>query len=178
MSQRKSRCTLRFLAAMTVTLGITMPSLAEPGAAAFIPPQHGGPRFMPPHPGGGLFGPMMRPLLFGRGLQLSEAQEDQIFSILHAAEPALRNGQNAARRARQSLDELVRSETYDAARARELADAQAKAFSDGALARAEAMYRVRQVLTPEQRATLDQRDRGPRGATPEQLERRPQKGAR
>jgi Spy/CpxP family protein refolding chaperone len=116
--------------------------------------------------------------LFGRGLQLSEAQEDQIFSILHAGEPAVRNGRKAARRAREGLDELVRSETYDAARARELAEAQAKAVSDVALVRAEVMYRVRQVLTPEQRAMLDRRDHGPRSATREQLERRPEKGAR
>ena len=160
VSRPNSRYTLQLLSAMTLTLALSVPSFAEPGGPGFAPPQRGG--FIPPHLGGGPFGPMTPPLLFGRGLQLTEAQEDQIFTILHGAAPATRELHKAARRAREALHELARAETYDAARARELASAEAKVLADIALARAETMHRVRQVLTPEQRATLDQRERSPK----------------
>src|SRR5213596_2191060 len=45
---------------------------------------------------------------------------------------------------------------FDRERARAIADTEAKAIADMELLRAESMARVRQVLTPEQRAKLDQ----------------------
>src|SRR5688572_6531299 len=73
-----------------------------------------------------------------RGLNLTEAQRDQVFKIFHEQAPVLR-------------------EHAKAARARALADAQAKAMAEASFLRADAMSRVVQILTPEQREKLQQR---------------------
>jgi Spy/CpxP family protein refolding chaperone len=63
-----------------------------------------------------------------RQLDLSDAQRDQVLKIFHDQAPAMRERMKAARSAREDLAKL----------------------------RAESMARVREVLTPEQRAKLDQ----------------------
>lgn len=92
-----------------------------------------------------------------RGLDLSEAQRDQIFEIRHAQAPAMRAQMKAVRAARQDLRELALAPQYDAAQAQALADALAKATSQMALMRMDAMRKVLAVLTPEQRQKLDER---------------------
>lgn len=100
-----------------------------------------------------------------RALDLTEAQRDQIFKLRHEQAPALRDKMQAARKAGQALREIASAPSYDSARAKELAEAQAKAMSEAALLRAEMNHRVLAVLTPEQRAKLNERraQRGPRG---------------
>jgi len=105
-------------------------------------------------------GPMMQL----RGLDLSEAQRDQVFKIFHEQAPAAHEQMKQVHSARQELMKLAAADRFDEARARQVADLQAKALSALALARAQTMHRVREILTPEQRQRLDERmeRRGPR----------------
>lgn len=101
---------------------------------------------------------------FLRHLDLTEAQRDQAFKIFHEQAPALRDRMKAARTAQQELRKAALSLNFDAARARELADTAAKAHADVALMRAEGMSKLVALLTPEQRAKLEEaRERGQRG---------------
>jgi len=105
-------------------------------------------------------GPMMQL----RGLDLSDAQRDQVFKIFHEQAPAAHEQMKQVHSARQELMKLAAADRFDEARARQVADLQAKALSALALARAQTMHRVREILTPEQRQRLDERmeRRGPR----------------
>lgn len=98
-----------------------------------------------------------------RGLDLSQAQRDQIFKIIHDRAPAMREQMKAVRAAHEELRNATTAPSFDSARARQAADAVGKAQTDAAYARAETMSRVLAVLTPEQRTKLEQRrERGPR----------------
>src|SRR2546426_4797513 len=87
---------------------------------------------------------------------LSDAQRDQVFKIFHDQSPAMHERMKAARAAREDLEKLALASAFDRERARAIADTEAKAIADMELLRAESMARVRQVLTAEQRAKLDQ----------------------
>ena len=105
-------------------------------------------------------GPMMQL----RGLSLTEAQRDQVFKIYHDQETAVHEQMKQVQAARQQLAQIASADRFDEASARQAADAQAKALSNLAVLRAQTMYQVRAVLTPEQRQKLDQRrdqHRGP-----------------
>ena len=98
-----------------------------------------------------------------RRLDLTEAQRDQVFKIFHDAAPAMRERMKAARSAQDELRKAATASSFDNARVRQLADAVGKAHAEAAYARAETMSRVAALLTPEQRARLDElRERGPR----------------
>ncbi len=92
-----------------------------------------------------------------RGLNLTEAQRDQVFKIFHEQAPVLREHAKAARDASRELRAAATSPNFDRARARALAEAQAKAMAEASFLRADAMSRVVQILTPEQREKLQQR---------------------
>jgi periplasmic protein CpxP/Spy len=96
------------------------------------------------------------PMMHMRALGLSEAQQDQIFRIHHDAEPAMREQMKQVRKARTDLQQLALADKFDEAKARQAADAQAKALAAMAVMRAQNMNRMRQVLTPEQRQKMDQ----------------------
>ncbi len=99
-----------------------------------------------------------------RGLDLSEAQRDQMFKIFHDQAPAMRERMKAARAARDELRKATLAPSFDGARVRQAADAVGKAHADAAYARAETMSRALAVLTPEQRSKLEQRrEQGRRG---------------
>ncbi len=91
-----------------------------------------------------------------RELNLTEAQQDQIFKIHYDQEPALREQMKKVRAAREDLHKAAIAERYDEGQVRRAADAQAKAISDLAVMHVQTMRRVRDVLTPEQRAKFDQ----------------------
>jgi protein CpxP len=91
------------------------------------------------------------------GLDLTDAQRDQIFQIHYAQMPEMRAQRNAARAARKELRDLALAPQYDAAKAKAAADAYAKASAQIALMRAESTSKVLAVLTPEQRKQLDER---------------------
>jgi protein CpxP len=91
-----------------------------------------------------------------RRLDLTEAQRDQVFKIFHDQAPAMREQMKVARRASQELRQASLSPNFDRARARQIADTQAKALSEVALMRADNMSRVVAILTPDQRSKLQQ----------------------
>ena len=94
-----------------------------------------------------------------RGLNLTEAQRDQVFKIHHEQEPAVHEQMKQVQRSRQDLRQLAMADRFDEARARQIADTQAKALANLAVMRAQTMSRIREILTPEQRQRLDQQGR-------------------
>jgi len=92
-----------------------------------------------------------------RGLDLTDAQRDQIFEIRHAQAPAMRAHMKAVHAARKDLRELALAPEYDAAKAQASADALARATSQMALMRIDMTRKVIAVLTPEQRQQLEER---------------------
>ena len=127
-------------------LGLAMGAYAQPAPDGGHGPEHMG---MHGHRGGG----EMRGL---RALNLSEAQRDQIFKIHHDQAPAFRDQMKKVRASREELQKLARADKLDPAAVRRAADTQAKALSDMAVMRVQAQNQVRAVLTPEQKAKLDQ----------------------
>ncbi|UCV22687.1 Spy/CpxP family protein refolding chaperone [Ferribacterium limneticum] len=89
-----------------------------------------------------------------RQLDLSEAQRDRVFEIMHGQAPAMRVKVKAVRNAEESLRRLVLSTEYTEPKARALSDDAAKATAELALARAMAERQVYEVLSAEQRSQL------------------------
>ena len=73
-----------------------------------------------------------RPLLL-RGVELSEAQDDKVFAILHEEKPYLREQGKAAAKAQEALRELADADKYDDAKAASLAQAAATAMASNSL---------------------------------------------
>lgn len=92
-----------------------------------------------------------------RGLDLSEAQRDQIFQLLHAQAPAMREKGKELRESRRELQEAAMSEQYDEARVRSLSDNAARAMAEMMEMRARTQNQIYQLLTPEQRTKLEER---------------------
>jgi len=128
-----------FLLASSAALGLA------PAAQAQGEPMHGP---MGMHRGA--------PMMMLRGLDLTEAQRDQVFKIFHEQEPAVHEQMKQVRQARENLMTLATADRFDESKARQAADAQAKALSTLAVMRAQTVHRVRDILTPEQRARMDQ----------------------
>jgi len=136
------------------------------------PPMHGpwhggfgpdGPRMPPPgppFPGADSVGALRPPML--GALKLDEAQADKVFEILHAQAPAVRSATKTLRKANDELRALALSESYDAAKARTLADAASRAMGELALMRADADHRIWSVLTAEQRRRAEALPRPPK----------------
>lgn len=92
-----------------------------------------------------------------RGLDLTEAQREQVRGIFKEQAPALRSRMEIVRKAHQELRAASLEPSFDSARVRQLADNGAKAMADAAVLRAETMSKVVALLTPEQRAKLEER---------------------
>ena len=118
-------------------------------AMAFHPP---GPPMGPPFVGPPLGTQHLPPYLMD--LTLTEDQQDKVFAILHAAEPALREQEKAVRKARDGLRDLGRSAQFDAGSAATLAQALGKAESQLTLLRVRADHDVFAVLTAEQKTEI------------------------
>lgn len=108
-------------------------------------PERGGPD-RGPGPG---FGPGRPP--FFHGIELTDAQDDKIFAILHAEAPYLREQSRAAAKAHEALRALAKADKYDDAKAAALAQAEATAESNLALQHVRTQQKLLAVLTPEQR---------------------------
>ena len=89
-----------------------------------------------------------------RRLNLSEAQQDKLFNIRHAAEPQQREHMKAIRKAREALGELARADRFDDARATALSRELGQAVAAEALLHARTEAQALAVLTPEQREQL------------------------
>ncbi|ENO84807.1 Spy/CpxP family protein refolding chaperone, partial [Thauera linaloolentis] len=115
-------------------LAVSLHASAAPGAAppAFV----AGPRLPP-------------------GIELSDAQQDQLFDLHHAQAPRLRQLQREADAALRELRALGEAESLDATRARAAAERHGRALAALLLARTELDARSRAVLSPAQRQTLE-----------------------
>ena len=114
---------------------------------------------MPPGapPDGALIAPAAladRPPPYLRNLHLTDAQEDQVFDILHEAAPALRSKEKDFHRAQRQLHDLAMSAGYDAAKAKALAEVAAQAMAEVEALRAGLDNRIYRLLTAEQRTQL------------------------
>jgi protein CpxP len=165
MNMRPNLNSLMLLAGLA--LGMPFAALAD--SAAPMPPEHAmeGPGHghemggCMEHDGAGgihhgmeMFaeGGPLPPML--RHLQLSEAQQDKVFAILHAAAPQARELRKAMEKAHHGLHELVTGASFDDAKAKSLTDALGKSMADEALLHARTHRQIFDVLTPEQRQML------------------------
>lgn len=137
----------RFLIAAAVALAVPLTAVAFGGPHGALTSCGGAE--MPGKAGHRGLGERMPPYL--RGLNLSEAQRDKVFAILHTQAPAMRDKAKAVQRAEADLHELAMSPDYSEAKARALADASARAMAEMMLARLATDRQVLAVLTPEQR---------------------------
>lgn len=95
---------------------------------------------------------------FLHGLKLTEEQRDKIFAIEYAQLPEAREQRKAIEHARRDLREMVVSGRYDEARAKTLTEALGRAVARAAQLRAQADAKIIQVLTPEQRKQIGERE--------------------
>jgi periplasmic protein CpxP/Spy len=152
----------RFLIAASVALTIPLSAAAFGGHGG-----HDGCAGMEAHgePGHPMMDGNMMPAHL-RALNLTEAQQDKVFEIMHAQAPVMRDKAKALRKAETDLRALTSAPDYSEAKARSLANEAAKAMSEMTLARAKADRQVFEVLTPEQRkqlAEMKPTEPGPRG---------------
>ena len=142
---------------LTGCLVAVYPLLAVASPPADAPFNAGGACAMEFHrpgpPMGPQFGSQHQPPYL-MGVTLTEDQQDKVFAILHAAEPALREQEKAVRQARDGLRDLGRSAQFDTGSAATLAQALGKAESQLTLLRVRTDHEVFSVLTAEQKTEV------------------------
>lgn len=105
----------------------------------------------PPGPLAGGPGHHQRGPAFVHGVDLTDAQEDKMFAILHAQEPKRREYGRDLHKAQESLRAMGAGDQFDDAKAASLAQAAGNALAALVLLDARTDAQVRAVLTPEQR---------------------------
>jgi periplasmic protein CpxP/Spy len=85
------------------------------------------------------------------GLDLTEAQQDKVFAIMHAEAPNRYEGQKQHRKLIEELRSLSQADSFDQAKANQISDQLAKLEKDKALNMATSQAKVFALLTPEQR---------------------------
>jgi len=136
-----------------------------PGGPMMGGPMMGGPMMGGPMMGGprGAEGQPLPPFL--HGVVLSEAQQDKVFQIMYALVPQMRQLHKAGEKAHEGLQQLASAAQFDEAKAKTLAEAEARAFAEMSLLRARSEQQIRALLTPEQRKAAEARKpRGPQAA--------------
>jgi protein CpxP len=102
------------------------------------------------------------PLL--KGIDLSEAQQDRLFAIMHEAAPKRREHDKAQRKSFEALRAASGADRFDDARAAAAAQAFGAAVAAEELLRVRTDAQVMALLTPQQREQLrsERPARGPR----------------
>jgi Spy/CpxP family protein refolding chaperone len=100
------------------------------------------------------FGLMPPPFL--RDIELSEQQQDGIFNILHKYATANRESEKVLHKSSTALHALGNTNKYDEATAKTLAQSIGKASADLALIHVQVDHQIYDLLTPEQRARIEQ----------------------
>jgi protein CpxP len=106
-----------------------------------------------------------------RGVQLTDAQRDQVRSIMDAHRSEFESAGKALREAHRAFAEAGRAATVDEAALRTQSTAVANAMADEAILRAKVRAEVRGLLTAEQLQQLQNREA-------EMQKRRQERGAR
>jgi len=91
-----------------------------------------------------------------RGLDLSEAQEDQIFALMHDQIPALREQQKQRRHALDDLEALSKAGSFDERKAQQLAEKLSEIEKQFVLSRARNDFKINGILTADQRKQLEE----------------------
>jgi len=152
-----------FLAATMLTIGSVgvVHAYGGPNAGATDGPM-GGPM------GGPMHGPMNRPCDHPREaqsdrmaymmkmLELDRKQRDAIKKIREEQDKKMEAKMDEMKKIRNAMREQAMAEKYDAAKVRELADAQAKLMSDMMVERMATMDLIRKQLTEQQAARMEQ----------------------
>jgi len=152
----------RLLVAAGIALAVPLAAMAYPGGKAGACDGKDG-----MHGGHGMMGDKMTMRGLHR-LDLSEAQQDKIFDIMHAQAPAMREQMKSLRNSEKELQALKATPDYSEAKARQLVDQIAKQRADMEMSRLQAERKVMDILTPEQRKQLAETkpakrdERGPR----------------
>jgi protein CpxP len=93
-----------------------------------------------------------------RGVQLTDAQREQVRSIVESHRAEFDNVGTALRQAHRAFAEATRAEGSDEATIRARAAAVGSAMADEAILRAKVRTEVHAVLTPEQQQQLKERE--------------------
>jgi len=152
------------LTASALTMAQQAPALAHEAHSMQHGHRHG--HGMHSHSGRhGGDGPMMPGAGMLHGLNLSEAQRDRVFTILHAQAPQLRTQTREAQQARQAMQQLALAGELDEAKLQDAAQRASRASTDLAMLRARTQNALFKELTPEQQAQVKTRmeQRGHRG---------------
>lgn len=154
---RRSTAAALLAASLAANVVAAAPDAPPPADGGHM--EHGMP---PPHDGGeGRLHGLHR-------LDLTEAQQDKLFALEHAAEPQEREWHKAIRHAHDTLRDLGRADRFDDARAAAASRDLGQAVAAQALAQARLHAQVLAVLTPEQREQMRRERPGFRhGAGPE-----------
>ena len=96
-----------------------------------------------------------------QSLQLSDAQRAQVTELTQAQAKAMQEQMGAGRARHEQLDQLSRAPSFDAAKARALADEQGQQMARHLFQQAQFQSQLRALLTPEQLKQLDARPSGP-----------------
>ena len=127
---------------------------------------------LPGAPGpGGEMGPRMGPYMglgpgpgtgfgtsppFLAGLHLTDEQQDKVFAIVYAAEPAMHEQTKALRKAHEALHDLNEADQFDESKAKSLAEAAARAESQLTVLRMRTEHQIFALLTPDQKKQLEE----------------------
>jgi len=96
---------------------------------------------------------------FLAGLHLTDEQQDKVFAIVYAAEPVMHEQTKALRKAHEALHELNEADQLDEGKAKNLAEAAAKAESQLMVLRLRTEHQILALLTPDQKKQLEEHRR-------------------
>ncbi|HEX4424242.1 MAG TPA: Spy/CpxP family protein refolding chaperone [Terriglobales bacterium] len=108
----------------------------------------------PRGPHGGFGGPGME----FRGLDLTDAQKAQVKQIMSAERPAMKPLMQQEMQNHQQMTALVRGGSFEEAKAQPIAAQEAQIHSQLAVERAKIDAQIYQLLTPEQKTKLAERE--------------------
>ena len=92
-----------------------------------------------------------------KGIDLSEAQRDQLFEIRHQQAPTLRDLGKKVGAARKEFREATQGEQFDESKAKAASDKLGSAMAELQLEKARGYAKMQAVLTDAQRKTLAER---------------------
>lgn len=91
---------------------------------------------------------------FLHGMKLSERQQDQVFELMHAQVPAMRQQEKQLRKSLDALRQLALDERFDETRAQALAQSAASSQTEMALLKVQLDRKVLALLSADQRKQL------------------------
>lgn len=94
---------------------------------------------------------------FMHGLNLTDEQRDQVFKVKYEEMPTVHEKMKALRANREALREATKAGAFDAAKVRELANAQGQLMADMIVIRAQTSSKIYALLTPEQKEKMAKR---------------------